>query len=254
MFYENYPLLSTDYLEQKHGDDLSFPAHLHQCFEFITITKGELQVTVDEKTYLLRPGEGLLIFPHQIHSFFTPRHSRHLLWVFSPQLVQAYAAKTNALIPESNWFRPDPVLLRRLSQPDMADSLFARKGALYSLCADFHRTASYQERVTGPDDLLCRIFGFVEEHYAGECTLTDLAKETAYDYAYLSRYFKRCVGMSYTEYINRFRIHTACYLLKNQNRPVIKIAYEVGFRSLRSFNRNFQAILHMTPGEYRLQS
>lgn len=56
---------------------------------------------------------------------------------------------------------------------------------------------------------------FIENNYNKNCTLANLAKYTGYDYAYLSRYFRKAVGISYNDYVNQYRISKACYLLQN---------------------------------------
>ncbi|MBQ7717835.1 MAG: AraC family transcriptional regulator, partial [Clostridia bacterium] len=61
---------------------------------------------------------------------------------------------------------------------------------------------------------------------------------------------KRLMGMSFTEYLNRFRINRAVYLLSTENKiPVSDVAHLCGFDSLCSFNRNFKRITGTTPRE-----
>ena len=43
----------------------------------------------------------------------------------------------------------------------------------------------------------------------------------------------------------------AAYRLRNESESILKIALEGGFNSLRSFNRNFKEIKHLSPSEYR---
>jgi len=86
---------------------------------------------------------------------------------------------------------------------------------------------------------------------SGECSLYDLSKSTGYDYSYLSRYFKKTVGISFNTYVTQFRLSNACYLLENTDEPIVQCAFESGFSSLRIFNRSFQKELHTTPTQYR---
>jgi AraC-like DNA-binding protein len=68
---------------------------------------------------------------------------------------------------------------------------------------------------------------------------------------YLSQYFKQATGLSYTDYVIRYRVNEASYLLKNTSQTVLQTAYDCGFESLRSFNRNFKRVTALTPQEYR---
>ncbi|MBT7580306.1 MAG: helix-turn-helix domain-containing protein, partial [Candidatus Marinimicrobia bacterium] len=52
--------------------------------------------------------------------------------------------------------------------------------------------------------------------------------------------------------ISRKKIERAAHLLKSQNLRVADIAYDVGFESVATFNRNFSNIYGKSPSEYRL--
>ena len=101
MFYEFKHLGSPDYLKIEKGTNFSFPAHLHQCFEVVVIRSGKMTIKVDQKTFTLREKEALLIFPNQIHALESTE-SEHILCIFSPRLVQAYAAKVSDKLPQNN--------------------------------------------------------------------------------------------------------------------------------------------------------
>ncbi|MBQ8310335.1 MAG: AraC family transcriptional regulator [Clostridia bacterium] len=254
MFYESANSLLTDQWKIEHRVDFQFPLHLHSSFEWITLREGEMCVTVDGVLYRLRSGDALLIFPNQVHSFETPVHSAHSLCIFSSKLVQAYSKHVQNKIPQSNLFTPDRYSAERLIESARATvpmSEFQIKGLLYSLCGEFDRTATYVERHGERDELLAKIFRFVESNYDKDCSLEALAAHTNYHYVYLSRYFKQCTKLSYTDYVNRYRVNEAGYILKNTGQTVLQTAYNCGFESLRSFNRNFKRVTGITPMEYR---
>jgi AraC-like DNA-binding protein len=252
MFYQSENSLRSDLIKVETGRDFSFPTHLHGSFELVTVTEGVLTVTVDKMQYALTPGKALLIFPNQPHSFYTEAHSHHLVCIFSPQLIRAFGGTFRHKFPESNLFLPDGFYLQKLAELRTQQAgILEVKGLLYSLCALFDKTAVYRERENTKADLLMRIFAFVEEHFNRDCSLEALSAETAYHGVYLSRYFKQCTGLSFTDHVNRYRINEAMYLLKNTPKKVLDIAYDCGFDSLRSFNRNFKKIVGMTPVGYR---
>ena len=128
------------------------------------------------------------------------------------------------------------------------------KGCLYGICAAFDKDRAYMERKDSREDLLGGIFRFVEDNYMGTCTLQALAETTSYHKVYLSRYFKQCTGLGFTDHVNRYRINEAAYMLKNTDVKMLEIAYSCGFDSLRSFNRNFRGIMGITPNQYRTRN
>ena len=99
--------------------------------------------------------------------------------------------------------------------------------------------------------MLYKIFQFVEENFSGECSLEKLSTQIGYDYAYLSRYFKKTTELTFNAYVIQHRLNHACYLMENTDLPIVQCAYESGFKSLRSFNRCFKDNYQITPSQYR---
>lgn len=250
MFYEFKHLGSPDYLKIEKGDNFSFPLHLHQCFEIIILLSGNMKITVDNQKYELKKKEALIIFPNQIHSLDSTK-SEHILCIFSPRLVQAYATSVKGKLPENNKFTVDDYFINALNSLGLDTSTTVKKGVLYSLCGMFDENAKYTTRQKDNDKLLLKIFSFVENEFDGECSLSSLCESIGYDYSYVSRFFKKMVGLSFNSYVNFYRLSHACYLMENSNEPIIKCAMESGYTSLRSFNRNFKAYFGITPAEYR---
>ncbi len=250
MFYQYNHLGSPDYLKIEKGRDFSFPAHLHQCFEIIILRAGQMRITVDGREFCLKENQALLIFPNQIHSLQST-DSEHILCIFSPRLVQAYATKVSDKIPCENKFTPDSYLVRALERLEPSSSSAQKKGVLYSLCGQFDASAAYTEKQADSENLLHKIFSFVEAHFAADCSLLELSKKIGYDYSYLSRYFKKTTGISFNAYVTHYRISHACYLLENSTLPILRCAYDSGFTSLRSFNRSFKEHLGCIPSQYR---
>jgi len=253
MFYQYQHLGLNEYFCKEYGDDFSFPNHLHHSFEFITVLSGSMKVTVDSKVYCLKENEALLIFPYQLHSLSSD-HCKHMLCIFAPELVKSYATKTSGKIPENNKFSPDNYLINLLNNLDEHSSTIEKKGLLYSLCSQLEKETAYKKRTADTEYLLHKIFEFIENNYKNNCTLENLSKTTGFSYSYLSRYFKKIVGISFNAFVNQYRISNACYMLNNSGYSILQCAYECGYSSLRSFNRNFKMLLSVTPQEYRTAS
>lgn len=251
MLYQSQHSLRCDHFKIEKGRDFSFPPHLHSSFELIVVTSGEMTVTVEKTEYLIGRQDALLIFPNQLHSLHTDTQSEHILCIFSPQLVRAYGNIFLNKLPKNNLFKPSPFYIEALSEKDSENGSLRIKGLLYSLCAEFDSTAEYTEKARDEGELLLKIFRFVEETYAKECTLSRLAERISYHDVYLSRYFKKCTGLTFSEYANRYRVNEGAYILRNSQKKILDVAYECGFDSLRSFNRNFKEIMGKTPSEYR---
>lgn len=70
---------------------------------------------------------------------------------------------------------------------------------------------------------------------------------------YLSRIINEQAQMSFTQYVNTFRIEEAVRLLSDSNNttPLKAICSELGFNSLSTFYNLFQSTVGMTPAQYR---
>jgi len=69
--------------------------------------------------------------------------------------------------------------------------------------------------------------------------------------SYLSRIFKKELGMTLTAYINKLRIDEAKYMLDYSNESVTEIASSVGYSDPNYFSKVFTKLEHVTPHDYR---
>lgn len=252
MFYESkHSVVSGELAVNFVNEDFRFPMHLHKAFELIAVTEGEMTVCVDKQSYTVNAGEAVWVFPHQVHSMETVRHSKNFCLIFAPEHIKAFVPFCLNHIPKRSVFKPSAELWQKLKQLKKVDSTLQIKSALYSLAYEFDREAEYSPRSPEIETLLYRIFDFIHNNYTGKCDLHTLSDALSYQYNYLSRYFADRTGMSFTQYVQSYRLSESCYKLTNSNASITQIAMECGFESLRSFHRNFSAKMGMTPGQYR---
>lgn len=95
------------------------------------------------------------------------------------------------------------------------------------------------------------IITYINEHFAEDIKVTDLAVRAGLSQYHFIRTFKRDTGFTPHEYILNTRIATAQYLLKNTGLPVKDICYQIGFTDESSFCCAFKRRLGMTPTQYR---
>ncbi|HZT99337.1 MAG TPA: helix-turn-helix transcriptional regulator, partial [Ktedonobacteraceae bacterium] len=82
-------------------------------------------------------------------------------------------------------------------------------------------------------------------------SLSHIADTLGVHPSYLSRAFKKEVGMTLTDYINRLRIEEAKYLLDQGGISVTEAALNVGYNDPNYFSKVFTKLEHVTPQEYR---
>ncbi len=246
-FYEDYHYGDADWYSAFQLRDISYPYHFHRCFELLSVISGKLSVTVDDQNYLLREGELILIFPNQLHSFETLDNSLLNIIIFSPELIDDFSVKYAGCAPENPVIRTYYITLDKI----LTTNIFARKSLLYHICGLYIDQCSMAKRtLSEKTSLLHTILTFVGEHFHEKCTLQELSANIGYEYTYLSKYFKSSMKISYTAYLNQLRIREACKLLQKQTLSISEIAFQCGYDTVRTFNRNFIRITGKTPSAY----
>ena len=92
---------------------------------------------------------------------------------------------------------------------------------------------------------------YIELHAEQELTLTELAKQTGYSEYYLSRKFKKEMGISLSAYIRRVRVERSKLMLDTTGMAVHQIADALHFASSSHFCECFRSITGQTPQQYR---
>ena len=83
-----------------------------------------------------------------------------------------------------------------------------------------------------------------------ELNLNWVSNKIGVNYSYLSKCFKEDVGMSFTDYVNRYRISMSKRHLKNTGLKLYEICSMVGI-DYRYFNTLFKEYENMSPMEYK---
>ena len=246
MFFESQHSINENEFHIFTKEHMNFTIHIHRSFEFFEQIQGSTEVLVGDKKYLLTSGEAVLIFPLQPHSYESRTDGQIRLCIFSPDMVADFYKTNGQKIPANSRFKSDIPANMSL------DNHFHKKAFSYLICAEFENGREYlKDAEKSKDRLLTELLLFADKNYSGSCLLRDAASKIGYDYAYVSKYFKGKVGISFRQYVNDLRIIESKQLLKSGSESIEEIAEACGFCSLRTFDREFRNQTGMTPSEYR---
>lgn len=92
---------------------------------------------------------------------------------------------------------------------------------------------------------------WINEHFAEEITLQQLASQVHLSQYHFIRIFKKETGFTPHEYLVQTRINIAKYLLKNSTLPIKEICYYTGFSCESVFCSTFKKHLNISPAKYR---
>ncbi|TKA03150.1 helix-turn-helix domain-containing protein [Actinacidiphila oryziradicis] len=97
-------------------------------------------------------------------------------------------------------------------------------------------------------DAVCR---HLQQTHTEPVHLTEVAALVHMPPTSFSRFFRRAMGRTLTDYVNQLRVETACTLLTSTALPVTEIAARSGYQNLSNFNRRFRELKGLRPTQYR---
>ena len=149
------------------------------------------------------------------------------------------------------------IIRRILSEINEMDEL-ERLSAMFRLLPVIFTSSDYTlagkpMRIERDVRRMQQICAYVMKHYVHSIALDDIAEEVGMNRSAFCSYFKRCKGMTFSQFVTQYRLNTACHLLKNTQRGGAEICYMVGFNDLPHFVRVFTNTMGMSPTKYRKQ-
>jgi len=99
-------------------------------------------------------------------------------------------------------------------------------------------------------DRMFQIYQFVDENFSKPIDTAEIAEKVNLSLPAFCRYFKKTTQLTYTEFVNQYRITEAKKLLI-QGYLVSEVCFEVGFENLAYFNRVFNKITGENPSKFK---
>ena len=98
---------------------------------------------------------------------------------------------------------------------------------------------------------LLRARDAMDRAYAEPLDVRAVASVAYISPAHFSRCFRAVFGEAPHRYLQRRRVERSMFLLRETDRSVTEICFDVGFVSLGTFSRTFRRIVGETPSAYR---
>lgn len=98
---------------------------------------------------------------------------------------------------------------------------------------------------------LLRARDAMDRAYADPLDVRTVAGVATMSEAHFSRSFRAVFGETPHRYLQRRRVERAMFLLRETDRSVTDICFDVGFTSLGTFSRTFREIVGEAPSSYR---
>ena len=255
LLYQNH----RDFRFSPNVKTLDFAPHLHSAVEIFFFSQGSSNVLYGNERFCLSAGDVFIAFPNQIHGYEESRDIRGALLIvpLKPFLGAYYSMLTGKFpqkpyLKRGEWEHSGLPALLALAQQDLQSSgEMLMQGYLHIIVGKLLSLLTLNDSPTESDDGLKKILLYLNAHYKEPVSRQQIAKAVGYNESYVSHVFSNALNITIPEYINSLRIYDATKLLEQTELSVTQISSEIGFGSIRNFNRVFLRHTGVSPKEYR---
>ena len=250
--------------------------HHHDFYEVYYFLSGNVQYNIESRSYLLTPGDVLLISPMELHQpMFGAEHrmyERIVLWIDKQFLEgfslpgQEFTRCFDTTLPgHTNLLRPEGIARQYLTfllEQLMAESKLedpyreiSTMAYLAQVLIALNRLSMQAQRenvVPSQESVVYSILGYINEHYNEDLSLDYLANRFFISKYHLSREFQRLVGTSVHRYIVQKRLVMAKQML-SAGKPSSEVYQQCGFGDYSNFYRAFKAEYQISPKDYAVR-
>ncbi len=145
--------------------------------------------------------------------------------------------------------------LKKLSTLDKFEQFFELL-SIFQLLANSKECIQLKARPISSSALLKQqerihfIYQHVEENFSNKIDIHQISQKVNLSVPAFCRYFKQTTKLTYTDFVNQYRINHAKKLLLQGNN-VTEACFHTGFESLSYFNRAFKKQTGQTPSAFR---
>lgn len=94
-----------------------------------------------------------------------------------------------------------------------------------------------------------KLVKMIQEHYDQEITLEYCSQLLNYHPVYLSRIFKREIGIPFSDYLSDYRMKMAKVMLETTDLKISEIGEKAQYKNISSFIRSYKKMYQITPGQ-----
>lgn len=243
------------YFHFYHREGYETPAHFHGSIELVFVESGELPVSIDGETRILKSGEGYFCDSFSVHRIATSTNTSSFALLGKREYFErAFAFFNGNTPPRFFCFDNFPLLwllhdLCQQNSPNQGGRYATFEGTVNLLLGEIAKYNSLNLKKTDKkNSLVCDILRYAEENPQADLSLLSIANRFGYSHEYLSRILHKYLMEHWNAYVNRLRVRHADTLLKtNTDRSVLDVAYECGFDSPNTFYRAYKKEFGKTP-------
>lgn len=258
-----------------HGD---YPAHVHDFSKIAIVMHGSGTADIEGVQFPFHKGDVFVMHGNRANSYINTQNLTMTNVLFSEMLIDLKRFEPGLLPGYHALFTVSPALrtteaynrhltltvdqlIKVKALTDIMEKELIQKKPGYRLMAVGHfiilvtlLSRYFSESVSQDSHYalqLGKALSFLEENFAEEIDIKDLARLSGMSLRTFFRLFPKITGHTPLAYQNRLRILKAVELLEMTTRPVTEIAYDCGFHDSNYFSRQFKKIMEIPPSEFQ---
>ena len=250
--------------------------HWHDCIEICYLKQGRGMYLIGGRNYSFNKGDIFIINSKEIHLAYNDREvimqvlmfESRFLWNGAGYPFEAEYLKPfwesginfgNKLDKSNKYYESIVEVLLEIEHENKAEgigyklmmkSFLLKLAAILTRYLDVKDDGWLRERMRNHNRLE-PVFDYMDCNYYIRVKLKELATLVNMSVPNFSLVFKKTIGISPMEYLNRVRIVKASQALLETDLKIIDIAADCGFCSMSNFIENFKIYTGKVPKEFR---
>ncbi len=233
-------------------------------FVLYYVYEGKGVLTVGNRTYALKKGDGFLVPKDVLTSFQADkRNPMKAAWVgFYGYLAEGYLKRCHLTDNHPIFsYTKDEFFLESFSEMIQVSKRKHNRyckmmSILYNIMSRLiditHDNDVGNKHIDSVELYLRKAIEYVDMNYSKKMSIQDMSDYVGLDRKYLHRIFKVNLDKSPQEYLIVYRITKACSLIRNTDLSISNIAMSVGYNDMFHFSKIFKKTIGVSPSEYRL--
>lgn len=270
--YEN-PLLSIRVFQTLRKEHTRTDWHYHKQLEMLLVLSGQLDVFLEGEHYVLKENDIAIIGASELHRDYCTKPLNYIVVQFdiehffdhSSITYMRYFSETHSPLSQINYlFQENATVKNNIAEClkqiheeaqqknsgyELAVSISIKQILLNLLRFDTKKVLAEQDSF---DKIRLKpVLDFIEQNLTEKIHIDEVCRIANMSYYYFVKYFKKSIGLSFTEYVNYRKVKYAERLLVTKDLSISEVGEKIGMPNMAHFYKMFKKYNDCSPKQYQ---
>lgn len=249
-------------IEEHMGKSALISQHFHSIYEIYYLLEGEIEYFIYDKIYTIKAGDIVIIPPNTLHKTVNSNSAKRkrLLIYLDRSYLSEYSDDelllwdSVSIVRTDSLERTNRIFDELLAEYQNGKDVVLMKALLCELIILLKRKTERKNYIiesTASSRRISEVITYLNESFNTKITLESVANHFYMNPSYLSRSFKKHTGISFSDYLLKYRIKKALAEMMDSTTNITQIAFDVGFNSTNHFCKAFKKVMKISPLQYK---